>query len=278
MIEVGEYCTLEVLRETPHGLFLGIKDGKESVLLPGKEIPDGTKTGYTIKVFIYNDSEDRIIATTKTPLLKRNEFGALKVKDVNKMGVFLDWGLDKDLLVPFKEQHKRMLIGESYLVFLYFDEASERLVASGNLNRFVSNEVLKVEEGEEVDLLVWDFSDAGINVIVNLQHKGLLYKNEVFQKLKPGDKVTGYVKKIRDDYKLDITLQKTGLPRDDSHMNRILEVLKENGGMLNITDKSKPGEIYELFEMSKKSYKKAAGALYKDKRVFLTKEGIEITA
>jgi len=273
-IEVGEYCTLDVLRETPHGLFLGLPDGKDSILLPGKEIPNGTKVGDTLEVFIYKDSEDRIIATTKKPLIKRNEFGLLKVRDVNKMGVFLDWGLEKDLLVPFKEQHKKMQVGNSYLVFLYFDEESERLVASGNLTRFVSNEFLKVEEGEQVELLVWHVSDVGINVIVNNQHMGLLYKNEVFQKIIPGDKVQGYVKKIRDDNKLDISLQKIGVPRDGDHMDRIMMVLNENNGTLNINDKSKPGEIYELFEMSKKSYKKAVGSLYKDKLVVLTKEGI----
>ena len=267
MIEVGEYCDLTVLRDTPYGLFLGEEGSKDSVLLPGKEIPEGTEVGDSIRVFIYNDSEDRPVATTKTPGITRNSFGVLTVKDVNKMGVFLDWGLDKDLLVPFKEQHKKLTVGQSVLVFMYYDEGSERLVASGNLERFVTNNNLSVEEGEEVDLLIWDASELGISVIVNHKHKGLIYNNEVFQELSPGDQLKGYVKQIRDDEKLDIRLSKEITAQMPADTEMIMSLLKDNNGTLSAGDKSDPEEIYALCKMSKKAFKRAIGSLYKQKLV-----------
>jgi len=262
MIEVGEYCVLQVLRDTPYGLFLGEEGSKESVLLPGKEIPEGTSVGDSLKVFIYNDSEDRPVATTKTPGITRNSFGVLRVKDVNKMGVFLDWGLEKDLLVPFKEQYKKMAIDQEVLVFMYFDEGSERLVASGNLDRFISNKTLSVEVGDKVELIVWDSSDLGISVIINHKHKGLIYQNELFRKLSPGDQLIGYIKQIREENKLDVRLSKEiakQIPEDSE--------LKDNDGKLPIGDKSVPEEIYALCKMSKKAFKRAAGTLYKQRIV-----------
>ncbi len=263
MIELGEYCDLEVLRDTPHGLFLGIEGEKDSVLLPGIEITDDLKVGDQLRVFVYSDSEDRPVATLKTPGITRNTFGSLKVRDINKMGVFLDWGLDKDLLVPFKEQYKRMSVDQKVLVFMYLDEDSERLVASANLDRFVSNNILTVKEEDEVELIVWDKSDLGYSVVVNNKHKGLLFENEVFRQLSAGDTLKGYVKQIREDNKLDIKLTKKGEVQIADDATQLLDLIKENEDVLPLGDKSSPVAIYTQCKMSKKAFKRAAGSLYK---------------
>ena len=267
-MKIGEINSLKVSRDTPHGLFL-VDDEGEDVLLPGQYLKGDEKVGDIIDVFIYNDSEDRVVATTETPKISLNEFASLKVIDVNKNGVFLDWGLEKDLLVPFKEQNKKMQLGQTYVVRMYLDEETDRLVATAKVKQFLSNEALAIQEKDKVDLLVFNQSDLGFDVIVDEKHVGLLYRNEVFAPIKNGDRLTGYVKQIRSDGKMDVTLQ----PDIETHLENsnqvILQALKTNGGVLNISDKSSPEDIYATVHMSKKIFKKAIGNLYRQRKIKL---------
>ena len=275
MIEIGKYNVLEVLRDTSSGLFLGgDEEEDQDVLLPGNYIPEGTSIGDKIEVFIYNDSEDRVIATTLKPKITLHQFACLQVKMVTKMGAFLDWGLNKDLFVPFREQNGRMQEGRYYVVYLYLDKETNRLVASSKVNRFLYNQALTVEEGEEVDVLFWETTDLGMNVIINHVHKGLVYHNELFSKVKPGDIRKGYIKKIREDNKIDVTLQKPGYQNTEPNAQRILSKLKEEDGFLPLGDHSSPAEITRQLEMSKKTFKKAIGLLYKQRVIRLEKDGI----
>ena len=267
-MKIGEINSLKVSRDTPHGLFL-VDDEGEDVLLPGQYLKGDEKVGDIIDVFIYNDSEDRVVATTETPKISLDEFASLKVIDVNKNGVFLDWGLEKDLLVPFKEQNKKMQLGQTYVVRMYLDEETDRLVATAKVKQFLSNEALAIQEKDKVDLLVFNQSDLGFDVIVDEKHVGLLYRNEVFAPIKNGDRLTGYVKQIRSDGKMDVTLQ----PDIETHLENsnqvILQALKTNGGVLNISDKSSPEDIYATVHMSKKIFKKAIGNLYRQRKIKL---------
>lgn len=272
-MKIGEINSLKISRNTPHGLFLEDDEG-EDVLLPGKYLRGDEKEGDVMELFIYNDSEDRIVATTETPKITLNDFAALKVIDVNKYGVFLDWGLDKDLLVPFKEQNKKMQLGRIYVVKLYLDEETDRLVASGRVKKHLSNENLTVSSGDKVDLMVYNESDLGFDVIINKTHYGLVYKNEVFSSVKIGDDLKGYIKQIRGDGKIDVSLQ----PDIETHIENsniiILNVLKANGGKLNLSDKSSPEDIYSALQISKKSFKRSIGFLYKQKKIKIEPEGI----
>ncbi len=272
-MKIGEINSLKISRNTPHGLFLEDDEG-EDVLLPGKYLRGDEKEGDVMELFIYNDSEDRIVATTETPKITLNDFAALKVIDVNKYGVFLDWGLDKDLLVPFKEQNKKMQLGRIYVVKLYLDEETDRLVASGRVKKHLSNDNLTVSNGDKVDLMVYNESDLGFDVIINKTHYGLVYKNEVFSSVKIGDDLKGYIKQIRGDGKIDVSLQ----PDIETHIENsniiILNVLKANGGKLNLSDKSSPEDIYSALQISKKSFKRSIGFLYKQKKIKIEPEGI----
>lgn len=272
-MKIGEINSLKISRNTPHGLFLEDDEG-EDVLLPGKYLRGDEKEGDVMELFIYNDSEDRIVATTETPKITLNDFAALKVIDVNKYGVFLDWGLDKDLLVPFKEQNKKMQLGRIYVVKLYLDEETDRLVASGRVKKHLSNENLTVSSGDKVDLMVYNESDLGFDVIINKTHYGLVYKNEVFSSVKIGDDLKGYIKQIRGDGKIDVSLQ----PDIETHIENsniiILNVLKAHGGKLNLSDKSSPEDIYSALQISKKSFKRSIGFLYKQKKIKIEPEGI----
>lgn len=274
MLFIGKYNNLTILRLTSVGMFLGDVEGEE-VLLPNKYVTDEMEIDDTIRVFVYNDSEDRPVATTETPKIIRNEFAYLQVKDVNDYGAFLDWGLLKDLFVPFREQKDRMQLGEWYIVFLYLDHKTSRLLASSKWNAFVENDRLTVKEGDEVDLLVAERTDLGFNVIVNQYHKGLIYSNEVFKNIAIGDQLKGYVKKIRDENKLDISLEKQGYEKVEPTTLRILEELEKGNGFLDLSDNSEPEEISRRLEMSKKTFKKAIGALYKAGKITITQAGIQ---
>lgn len=267
-MKIGEINSLKISRDTPHGLFL-VDDEGEDVLLPGQYLKGDEKVGDIIDVFIYNDSEDRVVATTETPKISLNEFASLKVIDVNKNGVFLDWGLEKDLLVPFKEQNKKMQLGQTYVVRMYLDEETDRLVATAKVKQFLSNEALAIQEKDKVDLIVFNQSDLGFDVIVDEKHVGLLFRNEVFTSIKNGDRLTGYVKQIRSDGKMDVTLQ----PDIETHLENsnqvILQAIKANGGVLNISDKSSPEDIYASVHMSKKIFKKSIGNLYRQRKIKL---------
>lgn len=269
----GEFNMLIAKRRTLNGYYL-VDDEDNEVLLPNKYVPAGMKPNDEISVFIFKDSEDRLTATTIRPKILLNEFAILEVVDVNPVGAFLDWGLEKDLLVPYSEQIEKMKVGRSYPVYLYLDSKTQRLVATGKINRILERDDITVETGEEVDLLICNSTDIGINVIINNLHPGLLYDNELFQAVTPGDRIIGYVKHVRTDKKIDVTLQKQGYQNVEPNAKKILERLKDNNGFLNLTDKSDPVIILAKLEMSKKIFKKAIGSLYKQRLVRIEKDGI----
>ncbi|AFK05379.1 hypothetical protein Emtol_4256 [Emticicia oligotrophica DSM 17448] len=273
MLNLGEKNTLKILRGTGVGMFLGDDEGND-VLLPKKYIPEDAIVGDNIEVFIYRDSEDRIIATTLEPKIKLNEFAFLEVKAVTPVGAFLDWGLEKDLLVPFREQNRKLEVGKSCVVFLYIDEETDRLAASCKINRFFEKENINLKVGEEVDLLVFEETNLGLNAIINNQYKGLIYENEIFQRIKVGSRVKGFVKNIREDNRIDLSLQKQGYANVEPNAERILTKLKANNGFLDINDKSDSNYIMYQLEMSKKTFKKAIGALYKEKIIRIEDDGI----
>jgi len=275
MIELGNYNTLKILRETAVGLFLGDED-VDDLLLPTKYVPDNFRIGDDINVFCYLDHEERPIATTLQPLITRNSFGCLRVAEVNEFGAFLDWGLEKHLLVPFREQQTKMIEGESYVVFCYLDEKTFRLVASSRLDKFTQNEEISLNPKEEVDLLVSRQSELGWNVIINNKYKGLVFKSEVFQPIKVGDTLKGYVKKIREDNKVDISLKPIGHMGLEPAANQIFQELQEAGGHIPVHDKSSPEEIREMFQMSKKVFKKAIGTLYRERKIEIKSDGIYV--
>jgi uncharacterized protein len=275
MLFIGKYNTLTILRRTSVGLFLGDVEGEE-VLLPNKYLTDDMEVDGEVKVFVYKDSEDRPVATTETPKVIRNEFAYLQVKDVNEFGAFLDWGLEKDLFVPFREQNGKMQVGDWYLIFLYLDHQTSRLSASAKIGKYLDNSRLIVGEGDEVDLIVWEKTDLGYNVIVNHFHKGLIYENELFRRVEVGDQLKGYVKKIREENKLDISLEKQGYERIEPHAEQILALLQKEGGYLNLNDSSDPEDIKRRLQMSKKNFKKAIGGLYRKGLIRLEAEGVRL--
>lgn len=275
MIQLGKTNTLTILRETPPGLYLG-DGGDEVVLLPAKFIEPEFKVNDEIEVFIYKDSNDRLIATRYKPYVEINQFAFLNVSEVNQVGAFLDWGLEKDLFVPFKEQKHKMLEGHSYVVYVYVDEASQRIVASGKVNKFISNEVLEVEQGQEVDLLVYNKTDLGFTCIINGIHKGLIYHNDLFTDLEVGDSVKGYIKLIRENNLIDLSLQNLGFKHVLSSTDQILEYLKANSGFMNLTDKTSPDIIERKFNMSKATFKKSIGILYRQRKVTLHDDGVRL--
>ncbi|MGB5360075.1 MAG: S1-like domain-containing RNA-binding protein [Eudoraea sp.] len=273
MIELGNYNTLKILRETAVGLFLG-DDDVDDLLLPLKYIPDAFNIGDDINVFCYLDHEERPIATTLKPLIKRNTFGWLRVAEVNEFGAFLDWGLEKHLLVPFREQQIKMIAGEWYVVFCYLDEKTFRLVASSRLNKFAKNEDILLSPNDEVDLLVSRQSELGWDVIINNKYQGLVFKSEVFQPMQVGATLKGYVKKIREDNKIDVVLKPIGHLGLEPAAKQIFEQLELADGYIPLHDKSAPEEIREMFQMSKKTFKKAIGALYRDRKIDIKEDGI----
>lgn len=247
------------------------------ILMPAKWVPAGTSIGDSLEAFIYFDSEDRPIATTLKPYALANEFAWLKVKSVERVGAFLDWGLDKDLLVPFKEQKAKMEPGRWYMVFVYVDPQTQRVVASAKLEKFFEHEDLDYEPGQEVDVLVWTRSELGFKAIVNQQHLGLIYANEIFQEIRPGQQLKGFIHQLREDGKIDLRLQKSGYENViDESSSRLLKALHEEGGFLPLTDKSDAEDVYDRLQMSKKTFKKALGSLYKQKLVLIQENGISL--
>ena len=277
MLFIGKYNNLTIERLTSVGMFLSDVEGEE-VLLPNQYLTDEMQVGDNIKVFVYLDSEDRLVATTETPKIIRNEFAFLEVTDVTEHGAFIDWGLIKDLFVPFREQSTPMQLGEWHVVFLYLDQKSSRLIASTKIDRFLENDRLTVAEGDEVDLLIFSKSDLGYNAIVNQYHKGLIYGNEVFREINIGDALKGYVKKIREENKLDLSLQKTGYEVVEPTAQAILDQLKKANGFLNLSDSSSPEDIYKKLQISKKVFKKAIGGLYKQGLIKIGDDGIRLVS
>ncbi|MFL9829478.1 CvfB family protein [Flavobacterium sp. ARAG 55.4] len=279
MLEIGKYNSLTILRDTKVGLFLGNPEkdpeGIHDVLLPNKYVPNEFEIGEELIVFVYLDHEQRPVATTLEPYILLNEFALLRVNYINQVGAFMDWGMEKDILVPFKEQARPMEKGKRYLVYLYMDEKTNRLVASSKTNQFLNNESLTVEKGEEVELIVSHITEIGINVIINEKHKGLLYKDEVYDdSIRTGDRMRGFIKNIRPDNKIDVSLQKQGYESIEPNADKILDELRASRGFLRLNDNSHPEDIKTVLKMSKKTFKKAIGALYKEKLIEIKEDGI----
>jgi len=275
MAILGKMNPLKVVKTVEFGVYVdGGSDGE--ILLPTRYVPENCQIGDTLSVFIYTDSEDRLIATTLKPYAMVGEFACLEVQEVNEVGAFLDWGLMKQLFVPFREQHAKMREGGRYPVFIYVDFESKRITASAKLEKFIDDSHPELEANQQVDLMIYKKTDLGWKAIVNQQYSGVLYKNEVFQPLEIGQKLTGFVKQIREDDKIDLILQKPGFEKIDDFAVRLHELLKEADGFLPLTDKSPVEEIYNRFGISKKTYKKAVGDLYKKHLIVLEENGIRL--
>jgi len=274
MIKIGEYNTLKVIREVDFGLYLD--DDDAGVLLPKRFVPPGVQIGDEVKVFLYHDSDNRIIATTQQPKGIVDDIVQLKCVSVTPQGAFLDWGLMKDIFVPKSLQVTGMRVGGEYLVKIYIDKQTGRVAATEKINAQFSNEELTVKEMEPVDLVIQRRSDLGYVVIINNLHIGLLHSNQLFQDINIGDKLKGYIKTIRPDNKIDVMLGKPGYQRVEDQSGKILRLLKENNGYLPYHDKSEPEDIYAFFGMSKKVFKMTTGALYKQKKIDFAKAGIQL--
>ena len=274
-ILLGKYNQLEVVKFVDFGLYLNGGDDGE-ILLPKRYIPEGTKVGDLLNVFLYLDNEERLVATTQTPLIQVGEFGYLEVSWVNQYGAFLNWGLMKDLFVPFREQKMRMVQGKSYIVYCYQDEESFRLMASAKVDKFLSKERPPYEAGEQVNILIWQKTELGFKAIVENKYAALLYDSEIFQPLHTGMQLKAFVKQVREDGKIDLILQKAGPRKVDDFAETLLKYIREHNGFTSFNDKSDAEEIYQTFGVSKKTFKKAVGELYKMRLIILQPDGISL--
>ena len=267
MLTPGQYYTLTVSRNTDFGQFLVDDDGDE-ILLPNRYVTQNIQPGDPIEVFVYTDSEDRPVATTEKPFLLTGETAYLEVKDKNFHGAFFDWGISsKDLFLPLRNQVGRIDIGKRYVVYMYVDKISNRLTATTKLNPFIRNEEITVEPGEEVDILVALKNDLGYRVIINNRHWGMLYSNQIFTRVAIGDKLKGYIARITEDNRIDVSLQKQGYDEVKDAAEKLLELLQENGGTLPVGDKSDPEAVRRRTHMSKKVFKRAVGTLLKQGKI-----------
>lgn len=272
-IEIGRYNTLEVLREVEHGVYLGGEEASDQVLLPRRYVPEGTQVGETLTVFVYTDSEDRPIATTLRPTAVAGDFAYLSVIDVSEHGGFLDWGLDKDLFAPANEQVRPLEIGDQF-VFAVVLDATQRVKACSQLRSYFEYDVSGVRPGQEVDLLAYDRNAVGMLVVVDGKYTGIVYRNEAFQPMRVGQKLRGFVHRVREDNKLDVRLTRAGTDGIDDAQETILAALRADGGFLALHDKSSPESIRARLSMSKKAFKRALGGLYKARRVELLPGGV----
>ncbi len=275
MLKIGDYNTLKVSHKVEFGFYLDSGDGY-NILLPQKYAPAGLRDGNSIEVFVYRDSEDREIATTQKPLAKVGEFACLLVKDINKTGIFLDWGLEKNLYIPYSQALDNMKIGFKYIVYVMIDKISKRVIASAKFEKFFEKKVIDLKEGQQVKLTICRFAVNGILAAINDKYAGILYENETYEKLKIGDIVTGYIKKIRDDKKIDLTLRRSIVDAIEDAKDKIINMLIENNGTLELNDKSSPEAIKEKLQMSKLTFKKALGGLYKERRIVMGDKSISM--
>jgi predicted RNA-binding protein (virulence factor B family) len=276
LFKLGAYNTLIIHRFTSVGAYLGEPDAEHEdvILLPNKYLNPGMQEGTEVEVFVYLDSQERPVATTLKPYILPGEFKELEVKQVTRVGAFLDWGLEKDLFVPYGEMVERMYVGEKYLVGVYLDEHSNRLAATPRIGKLLDQENLTVYQGEEVDLKVYNETELGFQVIINGKHGGLIYENEVHQDIEIGDELKGFIKQIRPDGKIDVSLQPLGVASIEPNAQKVLDVLNAEGGTLGLSDKSSPEEITAKLGMSKKLFKKAIGSLYKKRLIVIEDVGI----
>ncbi len=274
-MNIGLINTLQVVKQVDFGIYL---DGGEfdEILLPKRYVPEQLTVGDNIDVFIYSDSDDRLIATTETPLAMVGECAWLKVKDVNRVGAFLDWGLPKDLLVPYNEQYSAMEAGKYYPVCVLLDNESNRIVASSKLYQFLEEQSEDFTPQQAVDLLIIQQTDLGFKAVINHTHLGLLFHSDVFQNLQLGQKIKGYIKEIRNDGKINLSLQSHTHEVRKELSEKILDYLKQNGGSITLTDKSPPEEIYKQFQVSKSNYKKSLGTLYRQRIINIDKQKITL--
>jgi|TARA_B110000971_G_scaffold209798_1_gene236333 predicted RNA-binding protein (virulence factor B family) len=275
MAQVGRFNKLEVIKEVDFGVYL---DGGEldSILLPQRYVPEGCELGDWVDVFLYFDSEDLLIATTETPRVEVGRCEMLKVIDINNAGAFMDWGLPKDLLVPYSEQLKPMEVGYSYVVYVFHDQDSDRIAASTRLQDYLAEESVWVKPRQAVELLIAGRTDLGYKAVINDQYLGLIFRDDAFRPLKVGERLPGFIKNIRSDGKIDLVISQGTLQGDHDLGEQIIESLRASGGVSTLTDKSEPDEIYRTFKVSKKKYKQALGSLYRSKRILLSAEKIQL--
>jgi uncharacterized protein len=271
-MKLGRYHTLRVVKEVDFGVYLDA-DGNE-ILLPAAYVPEGTQPDDELEVFLYRDSEERPIATTLRPYAIVGECAYMEVKQVTRVGAFLDWGIAKDLLVPFSEQPFKLMEEMLVLAYVFHDERTDRIAATCQLNKFINNKEITVAEGDAVELVIGEETELGHRVVINHKHWGMLYFNEIFKEIHLGDRVEGFVKKLREDGKIDVALQKQGYAEVRDASEILYDKIKENDGVLLLTDKSEPEAIYDELQMSKKTFKKALGAVYKARRVSIDDRGI----
>lgn len=274
-ISVGKYNSLRIAREVEFGVYL---DGEElgDILMPKKYVPGNVSVGDNIDAFVYRDSEDRLIATTEKPYATVGEFAFLKVKTVTQHGAFLDWGLLKDLLVPYREQRSRMAVDESYVVYIFLDSNSGRIAATEKYNKYLDNLAPKYEQGDEVDILISERTPLGYKAIINNTHTGIIYNSEVQRRLSIGERTKAYIAKVRDDDKIDLSLRALGYSKVDSLRDVIIRRLREHGGSMPVGDKTEPETIKAVFGCSKKAFKMTIGTLYKEGVINITPQGIEL--
>ena len=282
-VKIGDFNRLkvkELARREGYGPIFGVylEGGREGdILMPQKYVPEGVKPGDEIDCFVYLDQEERLVATTEKPLAKVGDFAWLKCSWVNEYGAFLDWGITKNLFCPFHEQKKRMEVGNSYIVHIHVDEESYRLMASAKVEHYLSHDKPSYKTNDEVDLLIWQKTDLGFKVIVDNKFGGLVYQDQIFQYIHSGDRLKGYVAQVRADGKLDITLQPTGRRETEDFAQTLLQWLKDNGGECPLGDKSDAEDIKRMFQVSKKTFKRAVGALYKQHLIVLEGNGFRLT-
>lgn len=274
-IELGKFNQLEVVKEVDFGVYL---DGGEEgeILLPARYVPEDCKIGDFLNVFLYLDMDERLIATTLTPLVQVGQFACLEVSWVNQYGAFLNWGLMKDLFVPFREQKMKMQVGRKYVVHAHVDEESYRIVASAKVERYLSKEKPEYAPGAEVNILIWQKTDLGFKAIIDNKYSGLLYENEIFSSIETGMEMKAFVKQVREDGKVDLILQKPGFEKVDDFAKTLLDYIKEQGGRIHLNDKSPAEDIYDTFGVSKKTFKKGVGDLYKKRLITLHEDGIAL--
>lgn len=272
-IELGKFNRLKVVKQVDFGMYLD-DDIEGEILLPKRYVPQDCKVGDELDVFIYLDNEERLVATTQQPLVQVGQFACLEVAWVNQYGAFLNWGLMKDLFVPFSEQKMKMQVGKRYVVHVHLDEESFRIVASAKVDRYLSKEKADYVPGQEVEVLIWQKTDLGFKAIIENRFGGLFYDSEIFQPLHTGMRLKAYVKQVRDDGKIDLMLQKPGAGKVDDFAKTLLEHIRSNGGRTPLNDKTPAEEIYAMFGVSKKTFKKAVGDLYKKRLVVLQDDGI----
>lgn len=275
-MKVGKYNKLTIIKDEKIGLILGDDDGNE-VLLPNKQCPLDYKIDDKIEVFIFLDRDSKKIATNKEPKITLYTFAKLRVESVTEKGAFMEWGMDKHLYVPLTEQRIPMELGEWHFIYMMQDERTEKLYGSRKVERYLQNDDLTVKEGDEVELLVYQNAGIGLSVIINDQHKGMVHNNQLFKKIHTGERLKGWVQRIREDNKMDISLQPIGYKNfNDPNCDLILKALNEEDGKLDLNDKSRPEDIYDRLGISKKAFKKSIGALYKNKQIEIQEDGITL--